>query len=363
MDTRLKKTAMKAANGISQPQEVEYTRGGRQEVEYPRSATQPSTPKEVEYTRGGQQQIPKAAQQAVNPSGITQSFYNPHSTATNYDGNRPTYQQSQAVTAAGNALAQHEGNKPTAYQSQYGDQIQSMIDSILNRGKFSYDFAADPMYQQYAQQYQRNAQLGMRDTMAQTAALTGGYGNSYAQHAGQQTYQGVMEGLNDMIPELQQAAYQMYRDEGTDLLNKLGVLQGADDSAYGRYRDTVGDYQNELNYLFGKYSGMSQQEYERYLNDAAAWESDRAYWYQRMLDNPTGSSGGSSSSGSQSSSAANAGAAGSAIGNAVANFAQWLAQNAGTQNSGANTQNPIHQTAPNSNVFNQLRDVDRRRKK
>lgn len=223
--------------------------------------------------------VPKA-----NPSDITKSYYTTPSTADNYESNRPVYEQSQAVKDAANQLSQYEQNKPGPYQSSYGDSIQNMIDKILNREKFQYDFAADPLYQQYADQYQRRGQLAMKDTMAQSAALTGGYGNSYAQQVGQQTYQRYLEDLNGIIPELRDAAYKMYQDEGDTMRQNLGMLQGADEIDYGRYRDTVNDYHTELNYFYNKFNDMSNQEYNIYLNDAAAWEADRAYWYQKAKD-------------------------------------------------------------------------------
>lgn len=223
------------------------------------------------------------AKTAINPAGISQSYYTAPTNATNYDVNKPIYTASEAVQMAGQAVADHEANKPEAYQSAYSDRIQSMIDNILNREQFSYDFATDPLYQQYAQQYQRGGQLAMKDAMAESAALTGGYGNSYAQQVGQQTYQRYMEDLGAMIPQLQQAAYDMYRDQGDTMRANLGMLQGADDIDYGRHRDNVGDYQDMLNYLYGKFSDMSQQEYNHYLNDVGSWEADRAYWYQREM--------------------------------------------------------------------------------
>ena len=222
--------------------------------------------------------------QAVNPAGITQSYYTQPSTADNYDQNKPIYTQSDALLAAGLAVAEAEQNKPGAYQSSYGDRINGMIDDILNRPNFQYDPSADPLYQQYAQQYQRNGELAMQDAMAQTSALTGGYGNTYAQLAGQQGYQRYMEDLNAMLPQLQQAAYQMYQDEGNTMYNNLGMLQNADQVDYGRYRDTVGDWRSDLDYLYGKYNNMSQEEYNRYLNDRQSWENDRDYWYQQAQD-------------------------------------------------------------------------------
>lgn len=255
----------------------------------------------------------------VNPAQTTQSFIKTPSDITNYEQPRPSYQQSQAVTDAGSALVNHEQSKPQQFESGYAGQIQGMIDQILNRNNFQYDFTADPIYQQYAQQYQRNGQLAMKDAMAQSAALTGGYGNSYAQQMGQQQYQRWMEGLNDVLPRLQEAAYARYQNEGDNMRANLGMLQGADNTDYGRYRDTVGDYQNELNYLYGKFNDMSQQEYNRYLNDMAAWEADRAYWRQRALEEQAASGAGGRSSKAQSTLVSDAGVKGAA--SAVANAA------------------------------------------
>jgi hypothetical protein len=67
--------------------------------------------------------------------------------------------------------------------------------------------------------------------------------------------------------------------------------------------------------LYGKYSDMSQQEYNRYLNDVGSWEADRAYWYQREMDAAAAAaaaaaaSSGSSRSSSQSTAKANTTAA------------------------------------------------------
>lgn len=262
---------------------------------------------------------------SVSPANITQSFYTSPSDATNYDQNRPVYSQSDAVRQAAEYLAQLEGNRPGAYTSAYGDQIQQMLNNLLNRDKFNYDFATDPMYQQYAEKYQQQGKMAMRDTMGQAAALTGGYGNSYAQTAGQQTYQSYLQNLNDMIPELRNAAYQAYMNEGDTMRANLGMLQTQDATDYGRYRDTVSDYRDDLNYHYNRFSDMSAAEYNRYQNDSAAWAADRDYWYRRHQDqqaqsnwerefalalaqaNRRGGGGGRSSASAPNTNAANAG--------------------------------------------------------
>ena len=110
------------------------------------------------------------------------------------------------------------------------DKIQSMIDYIMNRNSFEYDFSQDPMYQMYADQYQRKGKLAMLDTMAQAAALTGGYGNTYAQQAGQQAYQRYMEDMMaNIVPSLRTQAYQVYQDELAGLRDDLGMLQAQEE--------------------------------------------------------------------------------------------------------------------------------------
>lgn len=194
------------------------------------------------------------------------------------------YQQSQAVIDATKQLTDFQQTKPGEYQSQYGDQIQELLEKILNREKFTYDFNADPLYQQYKDQYMQQGQQAMMDTMANAATLTGGYGNSYASTAGQQMYQGHLQQLNNVIPELQQAAYGMYQAEGDQMNSQLGTLQGLDESDYGRHRDAVGDFYTERDYLTGQLDNMSEDEYRKFLDSYDMWAGDRDYLYQKTQD-------------------------------------------------------------------------------
>ena len=114
--------------------------------------------------------------------------------------------------------------KKQLYGGSYDEQIRDTAQQIQNRPAFSYDLDGDALYQQYKDRYTQNAKLGMKDTMGQAAALTGGYGNSYAQGVGQQRYDETMRGLTDMIPTLEQSAYQRWRDRGADLQNRYSML-------------------------------------------------------------------------------------------------------------------------------------------
>ena len=211
------------------------------------------------------------------------SYANPDTAGklAGYENSRPKYNQSQDVTDAWNKVKELEGSKPADYVSKYGDQIQALLDKILNRDPFKYDFNADPMYQMYKDRYLQQGRMAMQDTMGDAAALTGGYGNSYAATAGQQAYQSYLQGLNDRIPGLRDFAYNAWLNEGDRMRSNLSILQGLEDTDYARYRDKVGDYRDELTYYYNRFGDMTDREYNRYLNDASAWEKDRDYWFNK----------------------------------------------------------------------------------
>ena len=150
-----------------------------------------------------------------------------------------------------------------SYTSPYSSQIDSLLNSVLNREDFSYDVESDPLYQQYRAQYQREGDRAMRDTMGNAAALTGGYGSSYAATAGSQAYDYYLSQLNDRVPELQQIAYQQYLDEQNALLSQLAALQAMEDQAYSRYRDEVGDYYSDRAFDYqAAQDALAQQKWQ-----------------------------------------------------------------------------------------------------
>jgi peptidoglycan hydrolase-like protein with peptidoglycan-binding domain len=210
------------------------------------------------------------------------------------------YAPSETVLQANALLQQQLANKPGEYISQYASQIQAIMDQYLNRDKFSYDLNSDALYKQYADQYQLMGQQAMMDTMGQAQAMTGGYGNSYAQSVGQQAYQGYLQKLNEVVPELYQMAYDRYNQEGQDMLNQYGLLAGQDELEYGRYRDQVSDYYTELSRLtedarykadddYGKYFDQYKMAYSQHRDSVSDWQSelnraDSEYWNQYSAD-------------------------------------------------------------------------------
>lgn len=167
------------------------------------------------------------------------------------------------------------------YKSKYGNDIRQTTKQIKNYGEYTspyqkqidlwsnkllndYDPETDANYQNYKSAYTRQGRQAMQDSIAQAAALSGGYDNSYAQSVGQQTYNQYMAALADKIPELAQAAQDMWS-------TRLGVLQGLDDTAYGRWSDARSDLYNRL----GMYQDLDSTDYSR-------WSDKRDDLYKRL---------------------------------------------------------------------------------
>ena len=143
--------------------------------------------------------------------------------------------QEQTVQAA--QTVQHI--TPQGYTSPYQEKIDKILDQYQNREPFQFNVNEDALYNQYKDQYIKHGNLAMKDTMGQAAALTGGYGNSYAQTAGQQVFQGYMQDLNDVIPDLYQQALERYQKEGSDMLSEYGLLSDLESQEYSRYQDAA----------------------------------------------------------------------------------------------------------------------------
>jgi hypothetical protein len=187
-----------------------------------------------------------------------------------------------------------------AYESKWQPQIDNTVNSILNRKDFSYDVNGDALYQQYKDRYVNLGQQAMMDTMGQAAKLTGGYGNSNAQMVGQQAYQGYLKGLTDKIPELAQAAYQRYAQQGQDLYQKYGLLSGQEQQDYSRW---IGD-RDWLYNMYNTERGFDYGQHRDIVGDdqwKAQFDEDlRRFDFQNKLGEfaPVASSGGGGGSSS-----------------------------------------------------------------
>ena len=170
---------------------------------------------------------------------------------------------------------------PGEYKSQYGGYITGLMNEINNYQPFNYDYTKDKSYQAALAEQVRLGQRAMRDASAQAAALTGGYGNSYGATAASAAYNQHLQKATSMIPQFEELAYSKYMQGKQDKYSQLSMYQNADATDYGRYRDSVGDYQAMLNY----YTGLADTAYNR-GNDRYKTDYNNAYemWRAQQAD-------------------------------------------------------------------------------
>ena len=204
--------------------------------------------------------------------------YDPSKNGASSSENRYTYDPSKNGASSSENRYTYDPSKNDAYQ-RANDQATAIYDKIMNRGEFSYDVNKDKLYQQYRDLYAQMGRGAMEDTMGQAAALTGGYGSTYSQNAGQQAYNSYLQKLNEVVPELYNAAYNRYNQEGQNLMNLYTMARSNADSAYER------DYNQWYNRLQLERSD-EDTAYNRWYNQMQLErrDDDTAYnrWYNRL---------------------------------------------------------------------------------
>ena len=210
----------------------------------------------------------RAGQQSYN--GLAGVSKNTGRALGNYQAG---YAPSQTVQQAQQTVQQVQAQKPTGYNSKYGAALDNILQQIQSPEKFKYEFNGDELFKQYADLYTQQGRQASMDAMGQAAGLTGGYGNSYAQGVGQQAYQQYLLGLYDRGMDLRDRAYQQYQDQQSNRLNAYSAMRDADTAEYGRYRDTVADWQAELE------RATAAERYEREF-DYNDWAAGLDYYTQ-----------------------------------------------------------------------------------
>ncbi len=168
------------------------------------------------------------------------------------------------------------------YESGYEDRLNGMMDKIINRKEFNYDFNADPLYQNYKDQYTKLGNEAAQNAVANASALTGGYGNSYAATAGAQANQQYLTALNNVIPSLYNNALNQYNAEGDRLKDAYGMLQDAEARKYAQYRDDVADDQWQQSFDENNRQWQQNFDYNKAWNQQN-FDSDNS-WKQKDYD-------------------------------------------------------------------------------
>ena len=201
-----------------------------------------------------------------------------------------TTKGSAALGAYNDAKGAVTGYKDFTFSQN--DWLTQVLSDIKGYGDFSYDINGDALYQQYKDKYIQQGKLAMADTIGQASAMTGGYGNSYAQSAGQQAYQGQLDNLNDIVPELYQMALDRYNMGKEDLYNQYGLLQSEYEKEYGLHQDEYnklldalgiaqGDYYNGADMYHTEQSTKNNELWKQWeANESVRKDSNDELWKQ-----------------------------------------------------------------------------------
>ena len=75
-----------------------------------------------------------------------------------------------------------------------------------------------------------------------------------------------MQELAQVIPELYEAAYGRFIDEGDQLYDQIKLLSSLDDAQWDSYNAMIEHYLDEGNFLLDKYETLSDGDYEKFLD-------------------------------------------------------------------------------------------------
>ena len=182
-------------------------------------------------------------------------------------------------------MAQNKSFKELmALQGQAGAQngaqtSNQMLDLILNRKPFQYDQKNDPAAQAARKTAALNARAVTQNTLGQHAAMTGGMPSTAAVSAAAQAGNTALQEGADKVAELQELAYQRYRNEGQDMYNAFAAMQGAEGDAWNRnMQEQQWAYQKEQD-AYQREQEQKQWEYGLQQDAQARAEAE----YQKEL--------------------------------------------------------------------------------
>lgn len=167
-----------------------------------------------------------------------------------------------------------------AYNNQYAQQQQDLLDAILNREDFSWSKETDPQWSSYKKSYLREGDRATQNALAQASAASGGRPSTAAVTAASQAGDYYAAQLNDVIPTLYQQAYDRYLNEYNMMLQDLGAVNTQEQLDYAKYLDQLGQYNTDRNFAYQTYLG----DFNTLQGKLSALQGQDGVDYGRHLD-------------------------------------------------------------------------------
>ena len=164
----------------------------------------------------------------------------------------------------------------------YADQLEA---AVANVGKpYQYDWNTDQLYQDYKKGYMTEAQKAKNNVINAGKTLTGGYPDTYVDSVAQQQYSNYMTEINRLAPAFENLAYSQQMMENQDALKQAAMLADLSNTEYARYRDLVGDAQNNRKYEFNNYKYDTGREADEAKVANALDTANKSYEQKLYLD-------------------------------------------------------------------------------
>lgn len=153
----------------------------------------------------------------------------------------------------------------------YGDQalLDAAWEAYQNQTPFAYDPNNDPLYRQQRDQMMTQGRQAMEDAVGLMQTQTGGYGNSYAQTAGQQAYQGYLQELSALMPQLYELAYNKHTKESDRLRENYQMHEDKKERERQDHEEKQKRHDQQMDELYDKYIDQRSREdkmFERLVN-------------------------------------------------------------------------------------------------
>lgn len=158
-----------------------------------------------------------------------------------------TPEQKLLAQEAVNQLRKSFTGSQTTGSFTYGQEnaYQQMLDRVVNRDPFSYDPSTDPVMSAYKKSHLREGERAIETTLAKNAAMSGGRPSTYAITAAQQAGNYYAGQLNDVIPTLEENAYQRYLNGFSADISALEAMNTDRNFDYNVYLQDYAQKQQE----------------------------------------------------------------------------------------------------------------------
>lgn len=185
----------------------------------------------------------------------------------------PSAEQSTATQNSAAALKEGENYAaPGEYTGGIADRkLDEAINKYLNSRGFNYNTADDPDYQAYVREYNENAKQSRELSKATAKTLANGYNPTYADTVSDEVYNSYMENVTDAVPQFKNLAALENSGRENQLANAVNIYSTQAQKDYSRYRDTVGDKKNFLNYLYDRYATDRQSDVQQNADKASIY--------------------------------------------------------------------------------------------